>query len=234
MMGVEDTYSAWAADQTPENMALVIDELKPAINAEVYRYPGPKPLLRVQAKRLATKAVRSYDPARGAKLRSWVVTQLQPLSRYGKQLRPVHVSEVAVRQAAEVNRLRQQLSDTLGREPTHEELADEVGISVPRIKKLEREVMATTTEGRFVNEEGVPTLPATSEADTLSAAADGVYESLSKRDRGIYDWKTGQHGKPRLPNQEIARRLGVSPALISQRTAQISEQIADAANRGLF
>jgi len=226
-------YDLWSADQTPNNMATIIEELQPTINSEVQRYSGPKPLLRSKAKVLATNAVRTYDPNRGTQLRSWLITQMQPLSRYSHKLRPVHASEVAVRQAAEVNRLREELSDTLGREPELTELADETGISVMRIKKLRETVRSTTPESSFVTEEGATNLPATEVADSLDTATEAVYDSLSDRDKTIYDWKTGGHGKPTLANKMIAVRLGVTPALISQRSQQIAEQIRSVAQRGI-
>jgi hypothetical protein len=67
--------------------------------------------------------------------------------------------------------------------------------------------------------------------DVLGTAEEMVYDSLTQRDRLIYDWKTGKHGKPTLSNQQIAKRLGVTPALISQRSQQIALQIQDLAQR---
>ena len=82
-------YDEWVNDPSPDNMAKLVDTLKPTINSEVQRYKGPRPLLRARGKGLTIKAIRSYDPSRGAQLRSWVVTNLQPLTRYGQQLRPI-------------------------------------------------------------------------------------------------------------------------------------------------
>lgn len=228
-------YETWLADPTPENMATVMKSLEPTINSEVQRYNGPKPLLRGKAKALAINAVKTYKPTQGAQLRSWIVTSLQPLSRYGQQLRPIHASEVAIRQAAQVNRVREEMADEAGKEPTIEELADQTGISVVRIKKLRQQVKPAISESAFdvSNDPNSPGLPGTIEPDRIGAAADMVYHSLSDRDKQIHDFKTGKHGVPVLPNQEIAKRLGVSPAMISQRSAQIAAQIQDLYNRKL-
>lgn len=227
-------YDEWVNDPTPENLAKVVDVLQPTINSEVQRYTGPKPLLRARGKSLAIKAIRTYDPAQGAKLRSWVVTQLQPLSRYGQQLRPVSAPEAAIRQAAEVNRVQTEMSDELGRDPSDTELADKTGISAKRIKKLRTMVVPSVNEGVFEpNAERDATLPGTVLANKTDLAEDMVYDSLSDRDKAIYDMKTGKHGKTAISNQLIAKRLGVTPALVSQRSRQIAEQIADIQNRGL-
>jgi len=227
-------YDEWLADPTPERMAGVVRALDPAITAEVQNYAGPKPLLRGKAKALAIKAVRTYDPTRGAQLRSWVVTQMRPLSRYTQQLRPVHAPEVAIRQAAEVNRVSTEMSDELGYDPSLEELADRTGISIKRIQRIRHQVKPAISESAFTpTAEGQSTLPGTTEPDLLGPAEDAVYESLSTRDKTIYDLKTGKHGKVAIPNMEIAKRLGVTPALISQRSQQIALQIQDVHQRGL-
>ena len=73
---VEDEYLRYAADPTPETLGRVVKSLRPTIMSEITRYPGPQRLLEVHGKRLATKAVKTYDPTRPVKLRSWVTTQL--------------------------------------------------------------------------------------------------------------------------------------------------------------
>lgn len=227
-------YDAWMVDPSPDNMAKVVESLEPAINSEIQRYSGPKPLLRGKAKALTIQAIKKYDPTRGAQLRSWVVTQMQPLSRYGQQLRPIHASEMAIRQAAELNRISTELSDDIGHTPTHEELADETGLSVKRIKMLRRTVIPVISEGTIagnIEDDEGPNLPGTNQSNVLGNAEEMVYDSLNERDRRIYDWKIGKHGKPVLSNMEIAKRLGVTPALISQRSSQLAEQIRDLAMR---
>jgi RNA polymerase primary sigma factor len=227
-------YDLWKEEPTPDNMARVVDALSPTINAEVQRYSGSKPIIRGKAKTLAIKAVKSYDPQHGAALRSWVVTQMQPLSRYNQQMRPLRTSELAIRQAAEAHRLRTELSDNLGREPSDEEVADEIGLSVKRVRDLKKNVKATIYETAFESQdqEGASLLPGTVETDKVDMAEAIVYESLPSRDRTIYDLKVGRHGKTAIPNHQIAKRLGVTPALISQRSALIAAQIQDLIQRG--
>ena len=183
------------------------------------------------------KAIKSYNPAAGAQLRSWVTTQLQPLARYGQQMRPVKAPEVAIRQAAQINRVTMEMSDTLGRDPTDDEIADEVGISAKRVRNLKSMVTPSVSEGTMSaaeDEDMVQGLPAVSQPDRLKFTEEVVYEALGDRDKMIFDLKTGKHGRTMLSNQEIARRLGVTPALISQRSLAIATQIADVTNREML
>lgn len=230
-------YDNWLKDPTPDNLGAVIAAMEPVINSQVYQYTGPKPLLRSKAKLLTINAIKTFDPTRGAKLQSWVTTQLQPLSRYNQQLRPVKASEDAIRQAAELNRQTMDLENELGRKANVDEVADRVGISAARIRKLRAKVITTMPETALesTTDEGEETVstPAVSEPDRLSTAEEVVYESLNPRDKAIYDWKIGKHGKPLLLNQIIAKRLGITPALVSQRSQQIAEQISDLVSRGM-
>jgi len=220
-------------------MAKAVGALDPLINSEIHRYSGPKTLLRSRARVIAVNAIKSYNPDSGAHLRSWVTTQLQPLSRYGQQLRPVHAPEVAIRQAAEVARVGSEMSDELGRDPTDDELADAIGISVKRVQAVRRMVRPSVTEGALSAPEGADddsgsAGPAVTMSDAVGPAEDAVYMSLSKRDQLIFDWRTGKHGKPVMRNAEIAKRLGISAAAVSQRTQGIADQIRDVVDRGLM
>lgn len=227
-------YNAWRLDPSPDNMAAVLETMNPIINSEIQRYSGPKSILRAKARLLAIDAVRSYDPAHGAQLRSWVVTQLKPLSRYSQQLRPVYVPEVALRQGAEINRLKGELSDELGRDPTDEELADESGISLARIRQLKTKMRPAMSESAFMraqDDENMSHAPATSMPDSVGMAKDIVYESLPEEDRKIFDLKTGKGGAP-TPNQDIAGMLNLSAPRISQRSKAIADQINDLVTKG--
>lgn len=229
-------YDNWLQNPSPENMASILKAFEPSINAEIQRFSGPKPLLRSMARKRAIDSVKSFNPTSGAQPKSWMITQLQPLSRYGQQLRPVHAPEVAIRQAAEVNRVRAEMADKLGYDPDDNEVADEVGLSVKRIRHIRNIVKPTMTESALAtpeDEDAIGGLPAISQPNPLNMAETMVYDSLSPRDKAIFDSKTGKNGKPVLSNQEIARRLGVTPALISQRTQAIAIQVQQAAAREL-
>ncbi len=83
------------------------------------------------------------------------------------------------------------------------------------------------------SDEGIA-LPAVSMENKMPVVEEVVYGSLSPRDRAIFDWKVGRNGKTTISNQEIARRLGVTPALISQRSQQIAQQIQELHQRNIL
>ena len=228
----DDAYANWRADPTPENMKAVLDDLDTTINSEIQRFSGPKPLLRSKARALAVKAVRSYDPAGGTRLRSWVVTQLQPLSRYNNSLKPIYAPEDVSRKAYAISKARETLLDETGREPTDEELADRVGISVKRLGKIRGAVPAVVNEtmGEDDDDDASPDLPVY-QANAVQAASEAVYDGLDERDRLIFDLRTGGHGKQITSGTDIAAMLKVSPAAVTLRANAIAQRILDTKRR---
>lgn len=228
----DDPYAVWRANPTKENMAAVLADLDTTINSEIQRFSGPKPLLRSKARALAVGAIRSYDPSSGAKLRSWVVTQLQPLSRYNNALKPVYAPEDAARKAYAVSKAREAFFDEHGRDPTDEELADSVGISVGRLRKVRTMAPAVINDPVETDSEDETTPDfAIYRSNPVQAAGEAVYRGLDRRDRRIFDLRTGMHGSKELSGKGIADLLKVSPALVTQRSNAIAARIMDMAGR---
>lgn len=222
-------YNKWVLDPSPDNMAELVSAFMPTINSELQQYSGSKELMRTRAKSYVIQAIRSYDPLGKTKLNSWVVTNLKQLSRYGKRLRPIHTSEDLARNAAELNRVALDLEDRLGRKPTDDELQDETGWSVKTIDKIRKASVSTAAESNVTaqDEETGPEDPSVARLDTLPFRQEATYMSLDQRDKDIFDYRTGSHGKEQITGDELAKKLGITPAYVSQRASAIGSTIKD-------
>src|SRR6266436_7967452 len=85
-----------------------------------------------------TKAVERFDPAKGAKLSTYAALWIKQsiiagLSNQVKTIRlPIHL----VQKVSKIRRLAFELANDLGREPTDDELAEELGLPVDRVAEL--------------------------------------------------------------------------------------------------
>ena len=219
-----DHYAAWKASPSPATGGRLLGALEPTIRAGVRTYAadsGPTGLGR--AKMLVMQALPRYDPAR-AGLKTFVGQHLQGLQRFrAKQMNAVNVPDRALLARAQLGRATNELTDLLGRPPSAVELADHTGLS-PTAIAAARGAAVAIPESRFAeiydadsSYGGGPAVRDHSDKGWVRL----VYHSVDDRDRLVMEHTLGLFGATVLSTGELARKLGVSPAAVSQRKAKI-------------
>ena len=200
----------------------LIQEHKKMIEYEASKHSQkvPYPSVLAEAYKLAHKAAESYNPDSGVKFSTHLTNQLKKLSRistqYGGAIRLPENKQYKVHR---LNNLELQLQEDLGREPTVQELADASGTNIKEINAL---LQNRQKEVNLSNLQYVPTFVEAKDNDDWMHM---VYHDLSASDKVIFEHKTGFGNKPDLSNDELAKKLNVSPATISNRIKVISDLI---------
>jgi DNA-directed RNA polymerase specialized sigma subunit len=220
----KDDYESWSKNPTKTSTGKLLSTIQPEIDRGISAHVGQaNPILNSQARGLALQAVKTYDPSK-AKLGTHVVNNLQGLKRMArKQTMVLSIPERVSIDQANLAKTHTALSDTLGREPTLEEVADSVGLSKKRVAYIQKFTPGTAL-GTFMNSGGPESegfMPQVDTEDSGDSWVEFVYTDMDVTNKKIMEWTLGLHGSSTYSNTEIARKLRMTPGAVSQRKQKI-------------
>ena len=176
------------------------------------------------------KAVERFDPNKGGKLStygSWWIKQSikRALANQSKTIRlPVHM----VDKIARMRRISAILGESLGREPTQAELAEELGIPRKKLALLERASKRPTSLNAPIHEDdsaefsdiigdehAVNPFEAL-EHKNMHGELDELLDVLDEREHRIIDARFGLDGKTPKTLEEVGVEFGVTRERIRQ------------------
>jgi hypothetical protein len=225
-----DDYSedirTYLASQSPEDGAKLLEKINPIIERATLANLGkPSPVLAGRARLLAMESLHKYDGR--SSLYTFLSGQLQPLKREAATMRVgVKIPRNLVNEQSSLKRAEADLEDHLGRLPSIAELADYTGFPTNKIEELNRMHLPMIAEKETTGSDG----------DTYTSSDQGVqrddglwtqavYYDLNPSNQIIMEHSLGLFGKPVLSNQEIARKLRITPGAVSQRKAVIQRKL---------
>lgn len=198
-----------------------LTEMDKTMDQAINQFAGGDKAYKTQARLLALQAAQTFDPHAGANIRTHVYNNLKRLQRISAQRGNLtRIPEQAAFQRNAVMKARKDYEIDHGEEPTVEELATMTGISRKRIDDLAR-YKPITPDSLAVSPEGDSFAP--SRVDhALNLYDTYIYDGLDRIDKKIYEWSTGYGGAPIISQQEMAKKLNISPAAVSKRARSIS------------
>jgi RNA polymerase primary sigma factor len=176
------------------------------------------------------KAVERFDPAKGGKLStygSWWIKQSikRALANQSKTIRlPVHL----VDKISKMRRTALRLQEELGREPTDEELAEELGTTASRVAQMRLAAIRpasldapigdddSNNFAEVVQDESADTPYEQLEEKTVTRMLQEMVKTLDSREATILRARFGLDGGPQKTLEEVGQKFGVTRERVRQ------------------
>src|SRR3982751_5087508 len=176
------------------------------------------------------KAVERFDPAKGGKLStygSWWIKQSikRALANQSKTIRlPVHL----VDKISKMRRVAMKLQEEIGREPTDEELAEELGISAARVAQMRMAAIRpasldapigddeSNNFAEVVQDENAFTPYEQLKDKTVTRMLQEMIKTLDPREATILRYRFGLDGGQEKTLEEVGQKFGVTRERVRQ------------------
>lgn len=219
----QQAWETWKKDPTPENMDALMTRFEPVFRSKANLWKAPnvnQAAFLTNLKINAVDAFRTYDPNKGAALRTHLEHRLQKAKRFNTQQQNyAYMPEEQVNQIGRIDQAKDELGETLGRAPTSAEISAHLNQGMKG-----RGLLTPKRVDRILQGQRKDIVSSSFESDPTSNAINREREvimllrpNLNSEQQEVYDHLYGQNGKSVITSTtELARVLGKSPSQISR------------------
>jgi DNA-directed RNA polymerase specialized sigma subunit len=210
-----DLIRKWQRTGDPVLLEEITKQIRPIVFGATNKWSGilPDSAFRAKAMQLAIDALRNYDESKGA-LSTYLYTRLQKVSRdVYKSQNAMRIPEGRITDIGALRSAETDLEVKFGREPTDQEVADELTWNPDRVAKLRGEARP---EMIYYAGQDLYGTSAINPDPMVQVRLNYAYSQLSPHYQEIFDYLTGMHGKPELTPAQISTKMGVAPSTITR------------------
>jgi DNA-directed RNA polymerase specialized sigma subunit len=218
-----ELWQRWKKSNSSADLTALLVRLQPLIQREVGKWGSAVPTVALEAKgrELTVEALRTYNPSMGAAIGTHVTSRLRKLSRYVYPYQ--NIARLPENKTLMFNTFTvasSRLYDDLGREPTTEELADELKWTPKRVAEFNR----SFGRKELVESEG----SSLETSEVMSPMVGFYYHGLAPDDKLLFEAITGYpdpNGRNRLSNSRIMSKFKMTQGQLSYKKRKFIEQI---------
>jgi DNA-directed RNA polymerase specialized sigma subunit len=219
-----ELWKTWNSNKNKENLSPLFKAVEPIITKEVSRWasgPVARPVLNIEAKKLALNAFNNYDPS-ASQLSTHLTNQLKGISRI--VYTHSNVARLPEHQTLKVGTYltaKNELEEDLGREPTMQELSQHLRWSPQETERFSLELRSGLSTSK-------PVPPGFETYDSDKAFVDYIYNDLADQDKIVFEHTTGFNGNRVLSAKDLIKKTGMTQGQISHSKRRIAKLVLDA------
>ena len=215
----------WKETGSKEHLGALLKAYNPIIKQHVHKWSSsglPTSVLEAEARLIAVNAFSDYDPKFGTQLNTHVINRMQKLSRLSYKYQNVaKIPEHRITKIRTFQHAKNLLSEKFGRDPTIDEMQDELHWKPKEIERLETEQRKSLIASADSLKDMAFDQGTEEDIDKVHL----LYHELGGMDKSVLEYSTGLFGKPKLSGNEIAKKLKLTPTQVSRVKKSIADKL---------
>jgi len=215
-----ELWHEWKRTNQAATLQKLLDRLQPLIYREVTKWGStvPPAALESKGRMITVQALKSYNPNMGAAIGTHITARLRKLSRHVYPHQNIaRLPENKQLMFNTVSVAHNNLQDSLGREPTVVELADELKWNSKKVVDFQRSFgrrELVESEGAYID---------TDESD--STLTDFFYHGLNHDDKSLFEDITGYGGTTPKSNTQLRRKYSITQGQLSYKKRKFTDSL---------